>query len=152
MQMNSDSSMDNQPLEVLPVPVSEASTTQRSQTTIPATVRDAIGLKPGGTIQYAALSDGSYRITAKPVPFSDRDPVMLAVLDYFEQDMLKHPEKVVPLSQSLLSKLHETLQDVPLPDPDDDFAMDEAEAAEYEALMTKVEAERQAKLTAKDSE
>ncbi len=36
-------------------------------------------------------------------PFTDGDPVMLAVLDYFEQDIFKHPRKVVLLSESFIA-------------------------------------------------
>jgi antitoxin PrlF len=139
-----DQPTDHATLSVLPVPIAEGSTTQRSQTTIPAVVRDAIGLEPGGVVCYEALSDGSYRITAKPAPFTDRDPVMLAVLDYFEQDMLKHPEKIVLLPERLISRMQQATESVPLPDPEDDFEMDEAEAAEYAELAAEVRAERQA--------
>ncbi len=136
--------MENQhTLSVLPVPAIKGSTTQRSQTTIPAAVRDAIGLEPGGIVCYEALSDGSYRITTKPAPFTDQDPVMLAVLDYFEQDMLKHPEKIALLPEHLIARMQQTTEDVPLPDADDDFEMDEAEAAEYAELAAEVRAERE---------
>ncbi len=145
--------MENQPaLRVLPVPVIEGSTTQRSQTTIPAAVRDAIGLEPGGVVCYEALSDGSYRITTRPAPFTDRDPVMLAVLDYFEQDMLKHPEKIVLLSERLISRMQQATESVPLPDADDDFEMDEAEAAEYAELAAEVRAERESVGAVSDDE
>ncbi len=77
---------------------------------------------------------------------------MIAVLDYLEQDVLEHPEKIVALPQSLLFKLQNTLQTVPLPDSADDFAMDEDEAAEYDELMAKVKAERQTNSVANDGE
>lgn len=145
--------MENQlALRVLSVPVIEGSTTRRSQTTIPAAVRDAIGLDPGGVICYEALSDGSYRITTKPAPFTDRDPVMLAVLDYFEQDMLKHPEKIVLLPEGLIARMQQATESVPLPDADDDFEMDEAEAAEYAELAAEVRAERESVGAVSDDE
>ncbi|PZO55135.1 MAG: hypothetical protein DCF15_11160 [Phormidesmis priestleyi] len=139
-------------LSVLPVPVIEGSTTQRSQTTIPAAVRDAIGLEPGGVVCYEALSDGSYRITTKPAPFTDRDPVMLAVLDYFEQDMIKHSEKIALLSDGLISRMQQATESVPLPDVEDDFEMDEAEATEYADLAAEARAERESVGVTSDGE
>jgi antitoxin PrlF len=38
---------------------------QKSQTTIPSEVRDLIGAKPGGQLQYWAMEDGTVIIRAK---------------------------------------------------------------------------------------
>lgn len=92
------------------------------------------------------------RITTKPAPFTDSDPVMLAVLDYFEQDTLKHPEKVVLLSESLIARMQQATTGVPLPDADDNFEMDEAEAAEYAELAAEVHAEHESVEIASDGE
>lgn len=92
------------------------------------------------------------RIPTKPVPFTDSDPVMLAVLDYFEQDMLKHPEKVVLLSESLIARMQQATTGVPLSDADDNFEMDKAEAAEYAELVAEVRAEHQSTGVVSDGE
>ena len=76
-----------------------------------------------------------------PTPFADDDPVMLNVLDYFEQDIMKHSEKIVPLPESLISRLIAATEGVPLPSPEDNFEMDEIEAAEHAEIAAEVKAE-----------
>lgn len=48
--------------------------------------------------------------------------------------------------------MQQATESVPLPDADDDFEMDEAEAAEYAELAAKVRAEREYVGTASDGE
>jgi AbrB family looped-hinge helix DNA binding protein len=43
----------------------DAKTSRKGQTTVPAEIRQLIGLKPGGTIQYVTKPDGEVQIIAK---------------------------------------------------------------------------------------
>lgn len=43
----------------------DAKTSRKGQTTIPAEVRQLIGLEPGGTVQYVTTAAGDVRVIAK---------------------------------------------------------------------------------------
>lgn len=67
--------------------------TARSQTTIPASVRDAMNLKPGEEIEYAVLSDGQVLMSRKEANTED-DPVMESFLSFLANDIQRHPSQV----------------------------------------------------------
>lgn len=77
--------------------------TARSQTTIPASVRDAMHLQPGEEIEYAILSDGSVFISRKEQESED-DPVIDSFLSFLARDMQHHPERIQPLDASLFAR------------------------------------------------
>ncbi|MGB3556888.1 MAG: type II toxin-antitoxin system PrlF family antitoxin [Jannaschia sp.] len=53
----------------------ESTVTQRGQTTLPAQVRAALGLKPGDRLRYLVLDDGEVRLL-RTRPVSDLQGVL----------------------------------------------------------------------------
>ena len=79
--------------------VSESTLTARYQTTIPATVREALQLKKKDKIQYTIQSDGNVLLScAKP---EEDDPVLDAFLAFLANDISKHPERLQPMTAQM---------------------------------------------------
>lgn len=95
--------------------------TARSQTTIPASVRDAMNLQPGEEIEYSVLHNGEVLISRKNSAEED-DPVVNAFLNFLERDMQDNPQRIKPLSPSLMARVASLTQgmdvdlDAPLTD------------------------------------
>lgn len=77
--------------------------TARSQTTIPASVRDAMKLKPGEEIEYQVLGDGTVVIARKSPP-ENEDPIIEQFLHFLAKDMAHNPSQIKPLDISLMSR------------------------------------------------
>lgn len=77
--------------------------TERSQTTIPASVRDALKLKPGEHIEYALLPGGQVLMTRKEIE-SDEDPVIANFLSFLADDMQNNPSRIQPLGGDLMAR------------------------------------------------
>lgn len=73
----------------------ESRLTERSQTTIPAVIRDALHLKPGEYIHYTLLAGGKV-IMSRQNEEKD-DPVISQFLTFLENDMKKNPQKIAPV-------------------------------------------------------
>ena len=73
----------------------ESRLTERSQTTIPAAIRDALHLKPGENIQYTLLAGGKVIMSRKEEELDD--PVVSQFLSFLENDMKKNPQNIVPV-------------------------------------------------------
>lgn len=76
----------------------ESRLTERSQTTIPAAIRDALQLKPGESIHYTLLAGGKVIMSRKDE--EQDDPVVSQFLAFLENDMKKNPQNIVPVSAS----------------------------------------------------
>lgn len=76
----------------------ESRLTERSQTTIPAAIRDALHLKPGEYIKYTLLAGGKV-IMSRQNDEQD-DPIVLNFLNFLEHDMKANPQNIhtVPLT------------------------------------------------------
>lgn len=70
----------------------ESRLTERSQTTIPAVIRDALHLKPGEYINYTLLAGGKV-IMSRNEDEQD-DPVVSQFLNFLENDMMKNPQNI----------------------------------------------------------
>ena len=70
----------------------ESRLTERSQTTIPAAIRDALHLKPGEVIEYSLLAGGKV-IMSKQNNEQD-DPVVSQFLSFLERDMMNNPQHI----------------------------------------------------------
>lgn len=73
----------------------ESRLTERSQTTIPASIRDALHLKPGESIHYTLLAGGKVIMSRKDV--EQDDPVVSQFLTFLENDMKKNPQNIAPV-------------------------------------------------------
>ncbi|WP_289368063.1 type II toxin-antitoxin system PrlF family antitoxin [Pantoea stewartii] len=70
----------------------ESRLTERSQTTIPAAIRDALHLKPGEYIKYTLLAGGKV-IMSRQEDEQD-DPVVSQFLNFLESDMKNNPKNI----------------------------------------------------------
>lgn len=70
----------------------ESRLTERSQTTIPAAIRDALHLKPGEYIRYSLLAGG--KVIMSRQEDEEDDPVVLNFLTFLENDMKKNPQNI----------------------------------------------------------
>lgn len=73
----------------------ESQLTERSQTTIPAEIRDALHLKPGEYINCTLLAGG--KVIMSRQEGKQNDPVVSKFMDFIEDDMKKNPQNIAPL-------------------------------------------------------
>ncbi|WPC98654.1 type II toxin-antitoxin system PrlF family antitoxin [Proteus terrae] len=72
--------------------------TERHQTTIPASIREALHLSGGDRIHYKLLSTGDVLISRHSD--GSKDPVMASFLNFLAQDITNHPQTIQPLDIS----------------------------------------------------
>jgi antitoxin PrlF len=70
----------------------ESRLTERSQTTIPAAIRDALQLKAGEFIEYALLPGGKVVMSRREE--EAEDPVVPQFLAFLENDMMTNPHHI----------------------------------------------------------
>lgn len=93
-----------------PVTEAESTLTDRYQTTVPEAVRRALRLGKRTKIRYEIRGDEVVIRRADPPPAED--PVVTRFLDFLEQDMLAHPERLTPLDPALLQRAADLVADV----------------------------------------
>lgn len=104
--------------------------TDRFQTTIPAFVRQELGLNKRDTIEFLKSDDGyivlGRREPKAPESQEEFSPTLLAWLKFIEQDHENHPEQLKPLGEVMFAEIDALVGDVevdldqPL-DPNDDL-------------------------------
>ncbi|MEJ8321743.1 type II toxin-antitoxin system PrlF family antitoxin [Kosakonia sacchari] len=72
--------------------------TERHQTTIPVSIRDALHLSGGDRIRYKLLSNGEVLITRYEE--QQEDPVMQSFLNFIAQDISNNPQNIKQLDLS----------------------------------------------------
>ena len=101
----------------------ESTLTDRFQTTVPSSVRQALHLAKKDKIKYAIQSDGSVVISRAAA--QQNDPIIGEFLAFIARDMLANPGKVEPLSASMRESVDVLVQgveidlDAPLLDEDE---------------------------------
>lgn len=85
----------------------ESRLTERSQTTIPAAIRDALHLKPGETIEYSLLPGGKVIMSRQEQEENQDDPVVVQFLAFLENDMKKNPQHIQPVPMDLWARAKE---------------------------------------------
>lgn len=78
--------------------VADSKLTERHQTTIPASIRDALHLSGGDRIRYQLLANGEVLMTRYEE--EQEDPVMQAFLQFLAKDMSNNPQNIKPLDLS----------------------------------------------------
>lgn len=104
----------------------ESTLTDRFQTTVPSTVRKALGLGQRDKIHYRVNDDGTASIS-RASEHHEEDPALLAFLDLIEKDIACHPEQLVLLDDDLLARMDALVGDLddnldlnsPLPEDQD---------------------------------
>jgi len=103
--------------------VSESTLTDRYQTTVPDTVRKALGLHKREKIRYTIHADGSVLISRANQ--KEEDPVLNGFLNFIANDIQKNPHHVQAVSSELFERIQNLVDDVdvdldiPLLDEDD---------------------------------
>ena len=101
----------------------ESTLTDRFQTTVPSSVRQALRLGKKDKIKYAIQSDGSVVISR--VASQESDPVIGEFLSFIARDMQTPPERLEPLSASMRESVNTLVHgveidlDAPLLDEDE---------------------------------
>lgn len=89
----------------------ESTLTDRYQTTIPGTVRQALGLNKRDKVHYAIRSGGEVVLTRASDAESD-DPVLGQFLDFLAQDIANHPEHVQAVDADFTRHMHSLVGEV----------------------------------------
>ena len=87
-------------MSATPNPSTESTLTARYQTTIPAMVRDSLGLSKGDTIRYSFSSDN--QIVISRVESAEEDPVIGDFLAFLARDMETNPQHIQAVSSNAL--------------------------------------------------
>lgn len=101
----------------------ESTMTDRYQTTIPDSVRKALGLKKRDKIQYTVQSNGQVIISRRDRP--EADPVLEQFLEFLAEDIRQHPQQIQAVSSELANRICKLTADVeidleaPLSDEDE---------------------------------
>jgi antitoxin PrlF len=102
---------------------SESTLTQRYQTTIPAPIRQALGLNKNDKICYTIESDR--RVLISRVENTENDPVLENFLDFLARDMIDNPKNIQGISSDLFNRAQSLVSgvdvdlDAPLVDEDE---------------------------------
>jgi antitoxin PrlF len=101
----------------------ESTLTDRFQTTVPSSVRQALHLGKKDKIKYAIQSDGS--VVMSRAEAQESDPVLGEFLSFVARDMKARPEMLESLSASVRKSVDELVEgveidlDAPLSDEDE---------------------------------
>jgi antitoxin PrlF len=87
-----------------------AKLTSKNQTTIPTSVRTALGLEPMDRIKFQILTDGRVELIKASNQEDEFDPMVLAYLDFIEADILANPQMLSVLERD--PELTKLLKDV----------------------------------------
>ena len=88
----------------------ESTLTDRFQTTVPSSVRQALHLKKKDKIKYVIQADGS--VLMMRAETSDNDPVLDEFLSFLADDMQQHPQHIQPLSADMKAEVDELISDI----------------------------------------
>lgn len=78
--------------------------TSKGQTTIPRSVRRALGLSPGDKIAFRLDEDG---VSIRRADHQDDDPALAGFLAFLAQDLEHRPEVIAGLSPALMERLNQ---------------------------------------------
>lgn len=103
----------------------DSTLTDRFQTTVPASVRQALKLNRRDRIHYLIRDNGEVVLSRAQTP-TDEDPVMKQFLTFLERDLQQHPERIRPVThntfaeaKSLTAGIQVNLDDVLAEDEDE---------------------------------
>lgn len=88
----------------------ESTLTDRYQTTVPETVRRALGLSKRDKIHYEIRSNGEVILT-RAEAFED-DPLIDQFLGFLAKDIAGHPQNLQAIDASLVSRIHALVGDI----------------------------------------
>ncbi len=80
----------------------ESKLTDRYQTTVPESVRNALHLKKRDRIRYVVQPNGN--VLMQRAPAKENDPLIGKFLSFLAKDIEKHPERIQALDANLVSR------------------------------------------------
>ncbi len=89
----------------------ESTLTDRYQTTVPETVRRALGLGKRDKIQYTIHPGGEVVLTRAASP-GDDDPALGAFLSFLAHDIAAHPERLQAMDATFVERLRSLVGEV----------------------------------------
>ena len=102
---------------------SESTLTDRYQTTVPASVRKALGLSKRDKISYTIEPDG--KVVMSRAEKQESDPVLGKFLNFLARDMENNPQHLQSISSELANRVISLVSDIevdldaPLSDEDE---------------------------------
>lgn len=91
---------------------SESTLTDRYQTTVPYSVRKALGLNKRDKILYNIGSDG--QVVISRVDQTDSNPILGQFLNFIAQDIEKNPQHLQAISSDLVNHVQSLVAEVDL--------------------------------------
>ena len=89
----------------------ESTLTDRYQTTVPETVRRALGLGKRDKLHYSIRPSGDVVLSRAESP-TDDDPLLSQVLGFLARDIATHPERLQAVDAALAQRLQSLVGDV----------------------------------------
>lgn len=91
-------------------PYSESTLTDRYQTTIPAPIRNALGLQKGDKLCYSIQSEG--QVVISRAESIESDPILKKFLNFLAQDIEQNPYHLRTIGSDLVSHVQSLVADV----------------------------------------
>jgi len=91
----------------------ESTLTDRYQTTVPESIRNALRLSKRDKIHYTVRANGEVVLSRSEASDVD-DPVVTRFLDFLAQDMMEHPERLQGLDASLVERVKGLVEGIEL--------------------------------------
>ena len=88
----------------------ESTLTDRYQTTVPETVRRALGLNKRDKVHYSIRPGGEVVLTRAEVA-EEADPVLGAFLGFLANDISNHPERLQRIDAALIERIRALVGD-----------------------------------------
>ncbi len=85
--------------------------TAKGQTTIPKSVRQALGVEQGGKIAFRFDAQG---VTVTRVEVEHEDPAVDAFLAFLTFDMKRRPESIATLPSALVERIADLTEGIPV--------------------------------------
>ena len=89
----------------------ESTLTDRYQTTVPETVRRALGLGKRDKLHYSIRPSGDVVLSRAEAP-KDDDPLLSQFLGFLARDIATHPERLQAVDAALAQRLQSLVGDV----------------------------------------
>ena len=83
----------------------ESTLTDRYQTTVPATVRQALKLGKRDKIEYTIRPNGQVVLSRAPNVAEQDDPALGAYLDFLARDIASNPERLQAIDAGLVERI-----------------------------------------------
>lgn len=90
----------------------ESTLTDRYQTTIPEAIRLALKLNKRDKIRYRLKDSGEVVLERAQEQEEHDDPVVATFLQFLEQDMMAHPQRLRPLDQNRMDRMRALVGDI----------------------------------------